>query len=625
MLSDKTWAVYHYNNGTEIDSYVLHFLQELSKETDYLCLVSQTYLSENSQSAIHELVDRVVIVNSDFDAIRSYKAGIDSIGDWSQAEQVILCSSSLFGPVHPFAELLHRLKADAGIDFWGLDYSFDSLETATNLAFISDFLLFNKTAIRNQTFQNFWKAYTENQSKDTFPGNIGGLKSSAIIDSTYLRQYSKTPLLDYPKELIAGEQRCPFFHKETILRPYDNLLDVSLGKSAHELMKYLEVSKYDINHVYDFLIKNQHQADFFKSLHLNYVLPDNLSVSTKKAANNKRILLVMHLYYEDMIDTVFKYALNMPEKSDLIITTPKPEIKAAVELRYPSFQSGTIDVRLIPNRGRDVSSIVLAVKDCVNDYDLVCFVHDKKSTHADSGEIGENWFYLMFENLLGSKQLVQNIIELFHKQERLGILSPPIPVFSGLLMVQGFEWGNNFDSSRTLLDALGIDLPLEAEKGPIAPYGTCFWFRPKAFEDIYKADLSYDDFPQEPNDIDGTILHAFERTYSLAAQNAGYYPAFVMNTDFARLEETNLKAIVRKYNSTCMKHGVRGNPNSIVDTLNAKLTRLEFLEQEVQKLELDNQRIMLQNQELSEELSRTMTTLSWKITKPLRAARGLMR
>ena len=53
---------------------------------------------------------------------------------------------------------------------------------------------------------------------------------------------------------------------------------------------------------------------------------------------------------------------------------------------------------------------------------------------------------------------------------------------------------------------LNLNVPLDAHKEVIAPLGTMFWFRPAALKPLFDHDWQWEDFPPEPNDIDGTIL-----------------------------------------------------------------------------------------------------------------------
>jgi lipopolysaccharide biosynthesis protein len=49
-----------------------------------------------------------------------------------------------------------------------------------------------------------------------------------------------------------------------------------------------------------------------------------------------------------------------------------------------------------------------------------------------------------------------------------------------------------------------------------------FWARTKALMPLFDLKLGWDDYPEEPVPIDGTLLHAIERLLPFAARHAGY-------------------------------------------------------------------------------------------------------
>lgn len=106
----------------------------------------------------------------------------------------------------------------------------------------------------------------------------------------------------------------------------------------------------------------------------------------------------------------------------------------------------------------------------------------------------------------------------------------------------------NYDNTVELLNDLGCHVPLSKHVEPIAPLGTMFWFRPAALAPLYDRDWQWEDFPPEPNNTDGTILHAIERAYAYVAQSAGYFSAHCFSDEFSRIELTNLAFYVKNMN-----------------------------------------------------------------------------
>ena len=97
-------------------------------------------------------------------------------------------------------------------------------------------------------------------------------------------------------------------------------------------------------------------------------------------------------------------------------------------------------------------------------------------------------------------------------------------------------------------------------KVPVAPHGSCFWFRTDALRKLFKYDWKYEDFPEEPLPIDGTISHAIERCYAYVAQDAGYYSAIVMCDEYAKIEYTTLMHYASKFGNSALM-GMLGSVN----------------------------------------------------------------
>ena len=56
----------------------------------------------------------------------------------------------------------------------------------------------------------------------------------------------------------------------------------------------------------------------------------------------------------------------------------------------------------------------------------------------------------------------------------------------------------------------------------------------------------YEDFPEEPIADDGTFLHALERIRPFAVQHDGFYSAWVLNDDYARVELNNVHFMLKE-------------------------------------------------------------------------------
>src|SRR4051794_24828825 len=67
---------------------------------------------------------------------------------------------------------------------------------------------------------------------------------------------------------------------------------------------------------------------------------------------------------------------------------------------------------------------------------------------------------------------------------------------------------------------MGFPLPQAA---PLDfPSGSMFWARSAALRPLLDLHLSFDDFPAEAGQTDGTLAHAIERLYFLVCEQAGF-------------------------------------------------------------------------------------------------------
>jgi len=128
------------------------------------------------------------------------------------------------------------------------------------------------------------------------------------------------------------------------------------------------------------------------------------------------------------------------------------------------------------------------------------------------------------------------------------MLFPPPPNHGNFYPTIGGEWSNNYENTKKLAEQLKLKCHIDWACEPISPLGTMFWFRPSALGTLFRYGWEYKNFPTEPNDTDGTLLHAVERIYGFVAQSEGYYPAWVMTDRFSRIEFTNLYFMLSELN-----------------------------------------------------------------------------
>lgn len=82
------------------------------------------------------------------------------------------------------------------------------------------------------------------------------------------------------------------------------------------------------------------------------------------------------------------------------------------------------------------------------------------------------------------------------------------------------DWDENRTIANALAARMGLSLPLPNHFD--FPLGTMFWARPQALKPLMDLGIGWDEYPDEPLAIDGTLLHALERLVPFSAEHAGY-------------------------------------------------------------------------------------------------------
>lgn len=574
----KRVAIYFfYDKDGVVDRYVNYFLEDFKKNLDRLIVVCNGKLTPEGRQEFSKYTNEIIVrENKGFD-VWAYKEGIEYIG-WDNLknyDELIMLNMTIMGPVYSFKEMFDEMDSRKELDFWGIT-KFHKFPVdpwgLIKYGYIpehiqSHFIAVRKPMLTSYEFRQHWEkmrminTYFESvsyhESIFTKKFNDKGFKSDSYINSDDLKDFTDHPIIDYPKKIIE-EKRCPIFKRRSFFNPYDDFLTRSIGGQSLKLYNYLkENKKYDTDLIWENLLRTENMYDIKNTLHLNYSLPSRYTLN--KLENNHKIGLFLHIYFEDLIDECFDYSSNLPEHADIFITTNSEEKKKKIEEKFSTLKN-KVDIKVIENRGRDVSAFLIPNSEEILKYDIACFAHDKKTKQLKPQLKGEDFKYKCFENILGSKEFVCNVINLFLENPKLGLLSPFGPNHAEFYSNIGREWGhsgnNNYSLTCDLLSKLDIEINVDKNKAPVAPYGTMFWFRPRAFKKILEKDWKYEDFPKEPNKIDGTILHAIERVYPFVAQDAGYYSANLLNEEYTKIELTNLNFMLSELNKALYSNKV---------------------------------------------------------------------
>lgn len=546
-----------YDKDGVVDRYILEQLKDLRKNVQFLHCVINGQLTPAGERALSEIVDEVYVRENIGMDVGAYKGAIRHIG-WeklSQYDELVLMNFTCFGPVYPFSEVFDWAgKQD--VEIWGL-----TRDRKTNWLGTNEYLHCNKNPSQIQSY--FLALRTPllgsdvlKQFFDEIPEDINYMQSGVFFEHAFPGYFeemgyksavycddddSDYPLLHDPVSLLK-KYRIPLFKKRSFFHHYTDVLCHSAGEATSRLLDYLKTeTTYDTDLIWESVLRTSSLSDVVRCAQLNRIL----SATHREApAESLRTAVVFHAYYEDLFEDSVSYLKNAAGLADLLMTTNTEE-KASALRKLLKTENIKAEVQVVTNRGRDVSALLVGAARFVNKYDLVCFAHDKKSPQMSLPGVGRSWAYKLHENTLGTREYIENVMDLFSREKQLGIAFPSMPNHDQYGYQLGTGWTGNFENTKKLLSDFGITVKMHPHTLCVAPLGTCFWFRPQALKKLFQGyeghGWSYEDFPCEPNRYDQTILHAVERAYAYFAQAAGYYPAYLYSDRYAAIELTNLE------------------------------------------------------------------------------------
>ncbi|KQC09756.1 MAG: hypothetical protein APR62_13380 [Smithella sp. SDB] len=227
---------------------------------------------------------------------------------------------------------------------------------------------------------------------------------------------------------------------------------------------------------------------------------------------DKRIAVILHAFHINLVPEFCRYLKNICHQFDLFVSTDTESKADFLQKAFAGITSGILDVRVVQNRGRDIAPKLITFRDVYESHTMILHLHTKASfQNADLA----GWLDFILKCLLGSPAIVKSVLETFDRVPQLGILAPrTFPIVRSYM-----NWGVNFECARAVAARMGIaitpDSPLDF------PAGSMFWVRSAALKPLLDLGLTFDDFPEEIGQVDGTLAHAIERLYFYSCEKAG--------------------------------------------------------------------------------------------------------
>jgi hypothetical protein len=310
-----------------------------------------------------------------------------------------------------------------------------------------------------------------------------------------------------------------------------SLLEISPEFLFSRLRLYIQTAKYSNSTFkpvpgfcperYAELLKKDKATAFFDYLKNDFpegpwkmkVLKKNCSQGF--APNNLKSALHVHLHYVDDLEEILKRIQSSKNTPDLFFSVTSEEAFNIVEEKTKPLKQFKTKIALFPNAGRNIGPLLTGYAEELSRYDLIGHIHSKKSPHLDNRGFLNSWKDFLFNNIIGGEEpMIDFIINEFSANPSAGIIFPDDPIVYG--------WGDNRSQAEEILRAMKIVAPELKQDYISFPVGMMFWARREAIQPLFDLKLSWNDYPKEPLDTDGTILHAIERVLGIVSSAQGY-------------------------------------------------------------------------------------------------------
>lgn len=574
-----------YDKDGIVGEHIEYLLEDIIKNVSDLCIVCNGILNDAGKAILKKYTNDVLIrENIGFDG-GAYKQALENhIGfdNLKKYDELLLFNDSFYGPVYPFEEVFDKMR-DRECDFWGLlNHGEIKSVSAIKKHIQSYFLVFRKNMICSEIFQKFWfnlKSFGnlaetnmlfEIELTQYFEKN--GFRGDALVDAAEHDKKNNYISSDWSImrtiELVE-EYRFPIIKRKALTEK--QRIDI-LGKHILEYLK--NQTQYDTYMIWEHLIRILNTQQLYEKVGLHYSLPHEFGYPIEI---KEKTGIFIHMYYEHLVEYCFSYIKNIPNDIDIYISTANNNTYDLINNKSKNM-SNIKKVVLLPNRGRDMASLLVGMKEYIKNYDIFCFLHDKTTNRTDFIVNGDIFRDSLWNDTIRSREYIYNIINLFYSNKKIGVVSTPYPI--SFKKNTNF-WSKSFEKTKIVCDMLNIDADLIDYRYQPFALGTAFWCRKNALIQLLDYPFKLEDFPEEPMDIDGTISHGIERCLPFVAKHNGYATVVAessANVD-AKLLSSNLSCKInslendlRIYMSdydACYLYGYGGASKEVVMHLNS--------------------------------------------------------
>jgi len=247
----------------------------------------------------------------------------------------------------------------------------------------------------------------------------------------------------------------------------------------------------------------------YRILQLTYQDDIIQTISPEKVRqSDKDTAIIVHVFYLDVWHEIISYLQALTLDYDLYITVS--ETIDDVHIVDMFQQVPQAHIYRVENRGRDVLPFLQILRIIgTENYTTLCKLHTKKSVEIDNGDA---WRKLLYYDLIGSQEIVNDILHRFKEDRSLGIITGKNLILNGA----HFDLGNQ-SKLQKLASHSNISFHIDYHFAA----GTMFWIRTDILSPLLLLIKNHEmNFEIEASQTDHTLAHAIERFFGILCTHA---------------------------------------------------------------------------------------------------------
>lgn len=241
----------------------------------------------------------------------------------------------------------------------------------------------------------------------------------------------------------------------------------------------------------------------------NLILRSGIPIQERPGENfydiSPSLACVFHIHYRESMPAALEFISTADQNITFFVCFTDLETLREFQIEAKGFAK-TINTKLVPNLGRNFTSLFVWFVEEVREFDYILHWHSKKSTHS-SLDVSKPWIESLNSCLLDSA-VIKRALGIMERRPEISIMYPDV---SHLFRPATLKWGSNFAPLTSVLGDQALLKALETKSYIAFPIGGMFLIRTAEIIQLSNLGITLDAFPPEQGQLDGTFQHGLER------------------------------------------------------------------------------------------------------------------